>query len=99
MQLLAPRKRPGTGLGSRPHHPHRLESIRITEGPERGLWEDSLASRRSGIERLFGAMASVGGGLWGLPPWVRRLHRVRAWVNAKLALAAARFTIQERVVA
>lgn len=94
-QLIAPRKRPGTGLGSGRHHPHRLESIRFTEGSEASLWNEVLAPQRTAIERFFGTMASFGGGLYGLPPWVRRLPRVRVWVNAKICINAARITLKD----
>ena len=89
-RLIAPRKKPGTGLGQRPHHPNRLESIRLTEGKDREVWDRVLGPQRRAIERFFGAWASFGGGLNGLPPWVRRLHRVRPWVAAKLVINAAR---------
>lgn len=89
-QLIAPRKAPGTGLGARRHHPNRLESIRFTEGQDRQVWDRVLGPQRAAIERFFGAWASFGGGLHGLPPWVRRLHRVRVWVAAKLVINAAR---------
>jgi hypothetical protein len=94
VQLIAPRKRPGMGLGSRRHHPHRLESIRFTEGADKRIWEEVLAPQRAAIERFFGTMASFGGGLSALPPWVRRLHRVRLWVNAKICIYAARISLR-----
>lgn len=97
--LVAPRKRPGTGLGSRRHHPGRLASLRITEGPNAWVWEEVLGPARAGIERFFGAMASFGGGLATLPPWVRRIHRVRAWVNAKICITAARIALTNPVAA
>jgi hypothetical protein len=97
VQLIAPRRRPGTGLGSCRHHPNRLESIRITEGEDAELWEDVFAPQRAAIERFFGAMASFGGGLFTLPPWVRRLHRVRLWVYAKICVNAARIALRRAV--
>lgn len=42
----------------------------------------SLMRERTGIERAFGHMAMLG--LNHLPPWVRRPHRVAAWVAGKL---------------
>jgi hypothetical protein len=45
---------------------------------------------RTTVERFFGTLATFGGGLSSLPTWVRRLHRVRVWVAAKLTLNAAR---------
>jgi len=95
-QLVAPRKRPGTGLGSRRHHPNRIESLRLTEGEDREIWDGVLGPQRAAIERFFGAWASFGGGLCALPPWVRRLHRVRVWVAAKLVINAARITGLQR---
>jgi hypothetical protein len=92
-QLVAPRKAPGTGLGSRRHHPGRLESIRLTEGKDRAVWDLTLQPQRAAIERFFGAWASFGGGLSALPTWVRREHRVRVWVAAKLDINAARIAI------
>lgn len=89
-QLVAPRKNPGTGVGTRRHHPNRLESIRLTEGADRDVWDLVLQPQRVAIERFFGAWASFGGGLSSLPTWVRRLHRVRVWVAAKLLINAAR---------
>ena len=89
-QLVAPRKKPGTGLGSRRHHPGRFRSIELTEGKDRRVWDEVLQPRRAAIERFFGAWVSFGGGLSALPPWVRRLHRVRVWVGAKLVINAAR---------
>lgn len=90
LHLLAPRKQPGTGLGSRKHDAGRLASIYITEHQPR-VWE-VLRRKRSDIERFFGALASVGGGLHTLPPWARRRHRVTPWVLAKLAINAVRIT-------
>jgi len=97
-QLITPRKRPGTGLGRRVHHPHRLLSVLLTEGPL-GCWDRDWAVHRDAIERFFGALASFGGGLFGLPPWARRLHRVRYWVGAKLVVNAARIARARNAVA
>lgn len=89
-QLVAPRKRPHTGLGSCRHHPHRLESIRFTEGIDSEIWDHVLGPQRTQIERYFGVLSASTAGLIGLPPWVRRIHRVRLWVDAKLVINAAR---------
>ena len=51
---------------------------------------ERLLRHRGTIERAFAAMSSFGGGLTHLPPWVRRLKRVRLWVLAKLAIYHAR---------
>lgn len=89
-RLIAPRKRPGAGLGAREHDPGRLESMRWTEGAGAAVWEKLLKPIRVQIERFFGAWTSFGGGLGALPPWARGLHYVRLWVAAKLCINAAR---------
>ena len=89
-QLVAPRQKPEKGITCWGQHPGRLESIRLTEGSGRAHWERVLAPQRTSIERFFGTLTCVGGGMAALPPWGRRLHRVRLWVGAKLAINAAR---------
>lgn len=85
--LIAPRKRPGTGLGhGSKHHPQRLRSIELTEEPELHPFAEALHNWRSGIERQFGWLTQGTGGLTPLPPHVRRLSRVRRWVQAKIIL-------------
>jgi hypothetical protein len=90
-QLVAPRERPGTGLGHRRQSIHRLRSVAMLEPPaginDFGL---TLFQQRKQIERDFGNLTSYGGGLAGLPSWVRRIWRVRTWVHAKLLVNAAR---------
>jgi hypothetical protein len=85
-QLVAPRKRPKAGLGHRRHSPHRLRSIELL----RGAFGRSLHQLRDRIERQFARMTNFAGGLAPLPNWVRRLHRVRRWVQCKLILHALR---------
>jgi hypothetical protein len=92
-QLLAYRRkdRRYTSTARRRHSPGRLRSIDLLEpGPNRpcAFGRGMLANRRA-IERTFGNATWFGGGLT-LPPFVRRLHRVRAWVTAKLLINAAR---------
>lgn len=99
VQLIAPRQKPGTGISAGPQHPNRLESIRMTEGTDRLIWERVLQPQRVSIERFFGTLASAAAGLPVLPPWVRRLHRVQAWVAAKLVINAARMAIRSAVAA
>lgn len=56
-------------------------------------WPDlgELAMKtRDTIERTFAHLGNFGGGLGPLPAWVRRLTRVRRWVDAKLAIYHAR---------
>lgn len=89
LQLLAPRRNPGKGLGHRRHSPRRLRCVDLLEwAPNR--FGRSLYSRRRDIERQFGGLVSFGGGLQSLPPWVRRLHRVQLFVHAKLIINASR---------
>lgn len=90
-QLVAPRRKPGTGLGHCYQSPHRLRSIEMTEPPA-GLngFGPALVAGRAQIERDFGNLTSFGGGLSALPAWVRRIWRVRSWVHAKLLINAAR---------
>ncbi len=97
-QLVAARRYgPRRGLGHHRHSPWRRRSIAMLEGPSdfgRGLYE----ARRS-IETRFGNLASFGGGLTHLPPWVRGLLRVRRYVTAKLIVRAARSLVQRRAAA
>ena len=96
-QLLCPRAKPGTGLGHHHVSPRRLQAIEMLESPAAvnpfGL---DLYARRTGIERDFSGLTCFGGGLAALPPWVRRIWRVRAWVMAKLLINAARIRINNR---
>jgi len=87
-QLVAPRRKPYTGLGHRRHSPQRLRSVELLEGP--GTFGRKLIARRREVETRFGNLCSFGGGLIALPPWVRTLTRVRLYVHAKLLIRAAR---------
>lgn len=85
LRLLAPRRRPGFALcKNRRHEPSRIASVGLLEGPS----PPRIFKERQSIERFFSRLA-FGARLYALPPWVRRLHRVRAWVAAKLAINAA----------
>ena len=87
--LVAPRKKPGTGLGKgTEHHPQRLRSIELTEHKDLHPFAQALHNRRSGIERQFGWLTTRHAGLQNLPSFVRRLPRVRRWIQAKLLLNA-----------
>lgn len=94
-QLIAPRKKPGAGLKRGRRDPNRLASVRLTEGADREIWRQILAPQRETIERFFGALTSFGAGLGGLPPWARRLNRVRVWIAAKLVINAARLSVRK----
>ena len=88
-QAVARRKRQNTGL--KPglvQDPHRLRAIEMLEGERDGkggsLFGRNLYRLRTGIERDFAQLTNTGGGLSGLPNWVRWLRRVRQWVRGKL---------------
>jgi len=85
-QLLAARKRPNAGLGKYEHSPARLRSIAWLKTKA----GQQLYQQRVRIERRFAGLTCFGGGLTPLPSWVRTLHRVRLWVQAKLILNALR---------
>lgn len=97
-RLIAPRRRPDRALcGNRVHHPQRLAAIAFTEHDPSA--RHVMGSVRRTIERFFGGLATVGGGLIALPAWARRTHRVRGWVGAKLVLEAARHAHRCRAAA
>lgn len=100
-QLVAPRRASsrGKGLGHCYHSPHRLRCIDITEPPANvNRFGRALHNNRRQIERDFGNLCGFGGGLSGLPAWVRRIWRVRSWVHGKLLINAARIRCRrERV--
>lgn len=85
-QLVAPPKKRGRGLGHRPHRPGRLRALELLQQP----FGEALYRSRSFVERCFGHLSSFGGGLGPLPSWVRRRHRVKRWVQAKLLINAVR---------
>jgi hypothetical protein len=83
-QLIAPRKRPKAGLGHRQHSRGRLRSIELLKQD----FGRALLHWRDSVERQFGWLTNHGAGLAPLPNWVRRAHRVRLWVQAKLIIHA-----------
>ena len=86
LQLVTPRRYgPGKGTGHRPQAAGRLRSIALLEDPFPAFGEQLLKDRGE-IERQFGNLTNWGGGLSGLPAWVRTHRRVRRWVQAKLVL-------------
>ena len=99
-RLIAPR-RPSYQYRTLAHtyqSPHRKRCIEMLEpGPGRPcLFGQALAAQRRQIERDFANLTSFGGGLT-LPPFVRRLRRVRHWVHAKLLINAARIRANRRL--
>jgi hypothetical protein len=101
-QLLAPRQRPGAGLGHRKHSPQRLRSIALLEGDARQgrlAYAAGLYGCRTEVERRFSRLTCYGGGLGPLPAWVRRTHRVTLWVHAKIILRAVKETVEQGLAA
>lgn len=90
-QIIAPKRGRTKGLGHHRHSPYRLRSIELLKS----RFGKTLYRRRKQIEREFGNLVSFGGGLICLPAWVRRYHRVRNWVQAKLLINAARWIRKE----
>jgi hypothetical protein len=83
-RLLAPRRKPGRGLGHLPQHPHRLLAIAELEADPQGLAEHER--HRVRVEQGFAHLTNLPFGMWALPNSVRRLHRVRLWITAKIML-------------
>jgi hypothetical protein len=81
---VAQRRKPGTGLGHHRQHPDRLRALRELEQTPGGLTEHKR--RRNRVEQVFAHLGNLSFGLWALPPFVRRLSRVRLWVMAKITL-------------
>ena len=71
-------------LGHRFHSAGRLRSMALL-GNKFG---QDLRRFRTTIERQFAWLTSHGAGLAPLPNWVRRLSRVRQWIQAKLLIHA-----------
>ena len=84
--LIAPRHKPGTGLGHHRQHPDRLRAIARLEEPGSPGPLKEHRRHRNRIEQAFAHLTNVPFGLWALPNHVRRLQRVGRWVRAKLAL-------------
>ena len=101
LRLLCPRARPGTGLGHHYQAPDRLRAIELLEPPPGATngFGPSLYRLRTDAERQFAGLVAFGGGLAGLPAWVRRIWRVRHWVWGKLLVNAARIRINNRTCA
>lgn len=85
-QIVARQQRPGKGVGHCRHEPSRLHAIELVNRP----FGEALLQIRQQIERQFGNLTSFAAGLGPLPSWVRRLHRVTLWVQAKLLINALR---------
>lgn len=83
-RFIAQRRRSGTGLGHHPQHADRLRAIQELEATTDGLRRH--CNHRIRVEQIFGRLTTVAFGLWSLPPSVRRLDRVRRYVDAKITL-------------
>jgi hypothetical protein len=81
-QLLAPPKHNGKGLGHRSHHPARIRGMNLLKTP----YGERLYRQRGMIERQFGNATMRAEGLGSLPAHVRRLPRVKLYVQGKLIL-------------
>ena len=91
-QLVAQRKRPGSGLGHRRHSPGRLRSIALLQQEFGQL----LYAFREQVERKFAWLTNHGGGLAPLPNWVRPQSRVQLWIQAKLLIHAIYIQLSPR---
>jgi Transposase DDE domain len=91
-QLLAPAKRPGKALGHRRYSPSRIYAQKLLRS-KRG---QKLYTQRTLIERQFGNWSVRPEGLSELPKHVRRLHRVRLYVHAKMILNGVRILINRQ---
>jgi hypothetical protein len=80
------------GKGHRPQSNYRNAASIEWSGIAGYVYRD-----RNGVERIFAHMSAFGGGLAGLPPWVRTLTRVRRWVGAKIMIYHARWNVRKRV--
>jgi hypothetical protein len=88
-RLVAPRARPGAGLGhSTPggHHPDRLAAVAELEGDGGPGRLRAHRRARNRVEQRLAHLTNLPFGLWALPNFVRRLPRVRRWVAAKIML-------------
>ena len=86
-RLIAPRRKPGTGLGHRPHHPDRLRAVaELEQGDDAPARLHAHQRARNRVEQVLGHLTNLPWGMWALPNHVRRLPRVRLWVAAKILL-------------
>lgn len=88
IQIIAAQKRPGKALGHCQHSPARIKCFEILQTK----FGEQLLKFRDQIERRFGHLTCFGCGLGPLPSWVRRIHRVKLWVQAKLITNALQIT-------
>lgn len=89
------RGRADAALGHRRHQGGRVEAIARINHPFPAFITQLFADRTA-IERAFGNLVNWGGGLTGLPAWVRTYPRVHRWVQAKLVLTACKHKLAAR---
>lgn len=99
LQLVTRRRSgPGKATGHRQQAEGRLHCLELVENPYPAFAEQLLHDRW-GIERQFGNGVNWGGGLQGLPSWVRTHRRVHRWVQAKLILTRLKHDAQIKTYA
>ena len=91
LQLVSPKRRPGS-YQYRRQSPYRMRARDILSSE----FGKALYEERDQIERHFGQLTNFGGGLAPLPNWVRRPHRVRTWIHAKLIVNARRTQLRQQ---
>jgi IS5 family transposase len=83
-RLLAPRRKPRRGLGHHPQHADRLLAIaQLEHNPSEQRQHKRIRNR---VEQALAELTNLPFGLSPLPNFVRRLPRVRRWVQAKIML-------------
>jgi Transposase DDE domain len=83
-RLLAPRRKPGTGLGHHPQHHDRLRAMAELEADPAAI--KAHRRLRNGVEQRLAHLTNLPFGLSPLPNFVRRRRRVKRWVQGKLIL-------------
>lgn len=97
---MVPIGHPNAGKGHHYQSPQRLRCIELLrQDYGKTDFGATLYQVRTAIERSFGNATVFAGGLGPLPAWVRRLHRVRIWVWAKLLINAVRILKKQGLMA
>lgn len=95
LQLVNRRRSgPSHGHGHRPQTAGRLRSKELLENPM-PAFGNRLLEDRAQVERYCGGLVNGGGGLTGLPAWVRTHRRVHRGVQAKLVLGALKEQLRQ----